>query len=321
MERAIATNDRRAASTEAELQSLRAKQLENDEAKSNLTAQRDDLERKLNSMSSKFRTYEEVVMTADRDRAILEDQVMKLKELAENEGMQRLKTDDAKRQLERELQNAQQRLVKQERISVDLQSDVESLTAQLGQSKALENKTTIEHVHTLEKAMKLQDRELLNAQTKLESSQQLIKTLEKTKARLTAELQDVGFAQHQDVAAQRAIDKKIASLEKNAKNVSESLDRERRAREVADATTRKVQGDLRIVQAQLQTAHSTLTNLEKSKKSLEGELASLAKGSSSPSFHSYSNIGSNPTGTHGKQHLLEQLERNTAEMADQMGAR
>jgi chromosome segregation ATPase len=133
-------------------------------------------------------------------------------------------------------------------------------------------------------------------------------------------VQDAHFATQQDTAAQRNVDKQIAQLQAQTKKATESLERERKAREAADSTLQKLRSELRQAQTQAQTAQTTADSLAKAKKNLEAELKNLAARSPSPTYQTYGNVGASSS-SGGRNRLLEELDRNSAEMADQMSAR
>lgn len=324
LEEALAHAHRQSASADAELQSARGKQADLERRLAAMTSNKEDLEVELQSASAQLRQQQDVALRAQRDRDSMEQQLTKAKSLLEEETLQRTTLEHVKIQSEKEMTAMQQRLARQERLCVDLQAELESLTKSLTQSRALENKTTIEHVHTLEKAMKFQDRQLAEAQSKLEDSQQLVRHLEKTKARLTGELQDVAFNSQQNTSASRREEHRTSHLEEAVARAQQSLDRERRAREVADASAEKMKGEMRSVQSQLQDALQRASHLEKTKANLQNELAGLAR---SPSPMPKSPSPSTPAPANGnvvngkKQQLLNELARNNSQMTDQIEAR
>lgn len=325
LEQTLTAAERRVATSDAELQSLRARQIEADTQIATLTSRRDDLERQLQNSTSQLRKQEDVALQAERERQSMEQQLTKVKSLLDQETKHRTGLEHAKARAERDFASMQQRLGRQEHLCAELQSELEATTKQLAESKALENKTTIEHVHTLEKAMKLQDRQLAEAQAKFEDVQQLNRTLEKTKSRLTAELQDVSFNTQQNTSATRSQEQQVAKLEQAVKKAQDSLDRERRAREVADTSSGKMKTELRNVQSQLQDALQRASHLEKTKTNLQNELNALAR-SPSPTFQTFGNVApqasNNGTVVNGKkQKLLDELARNNAQMSDQIDAR
>lgn len=319
----LSAANRLVASTENELKNIRVAKHEADQRISTLSDKCESLDQQLQHCREQLRQQEDVAFSSERERQSLAEQLTKVKSLLDAESKQKITLEHDKARSERDLSSLQQRLSRQERQCAELQNELDGISKALSDSRALENKTTIEHVHTLEKAMKVQDRQLADAQAKMEDAQQLIRALEKTKNRLTAELQDVAFATQHNTTTSRSKDRQVGKLEESVKKAQESLDRERRAREVADASTEKMKGEMRSLQVQLQDALSRASHLEKTKANLQHELNAASQRNTSPSFSAHKPASSsNGSVVNGKkQQLLDELAKNNAQMSDQIDQR
>ena len=72
------------------------------------------------------------------------------------------------------------------------------------QLESRQDKTIVEHVHVLEEAKRVTDRQLVDAQKELESQAAYIRSLEKAKTRLTNEAEDLARATEREHAMLRS---------------------------------------------------------------------------------------------------------------------
>jgi len=147
---------------------------------------------------------------------------------------------------------------------------------EIQQLRSKQDKTIVEHVHVLEEAKRVTDRQLAEAQLELQSQTAYIRSLEKTKARLTGEAEDFARDADRERAELRAKEKAARALEERATKALSEVEKERRAREAAEAQVRKLQIDLKNSQVQLSDAGQQIEIIQRSKSHLEAELATLA---------------------------------------------
>ena len=144
------------------------------------------------------------------------------------------------------------------------------------QLEAKQDKTIVEHVHVLEEAKRVTDRQLAEAQVELQKQAAYIRSLEKAKTRLTTEAEDLAREKANEEVAIRAKEKKARDQEAKAARALADFENERRAREAAEVHVRRLQNELRDTQAQVAEAEQRTLMVQKAKDNLEIELTRLA---------------------------------------------
>ena len=79
-----------------------------------------------------------------------------------------------------------------------------------------QDKTIVEHVHILEEAKHVTDRQLVEAQQELQKNVAYIRSLEKSKTRLTGEAEDLARETEQERVELRAKEKVVKAQEDRA---------------------------------------------------------------------------------------------------------
>ncbi|PVF93303.1 hypothetical protein CPB86DRAFT_715748 [Serendipita vermifera] len=147
---------------------------------------------------------------------------------------------------------------------------------QIKQLKANQNKTIVEHVHVLQEAKRVTDGQLEDALRELAAEQARTKALEKTKARLMGEAEDMVRQHEQELIALRSNEKNARSLEQKTSKAVADMEREKSLREVTESQSRRFQTELIEAQAQLSDLERQLQSTQRAKESLEAEISSLA---------------------------------------------
>lgn len=321
LEQSLATIERRSSARESELQTLQARHIELDTVVAHLQRQKEADERQISALKTQSIQATNRLADAENQHRVVSEQLSKLRSTMDAQNTAATKAEEGQRKVQRDLVDAQQRLKRQERVSIDLQATVESLTRELETSRNLESKTTIEHVHTLQEAMKVQDRQLAEAQRKIEQAQSDFRNLDKVRARLQNELQDARYQTQQDTSHTRGDLQKAQRLEQTVSDLKGKLDLERRAREAADSTSAKAKADLRGMQSQYHGLVERAESAERAKIALEKELKALSQRPTSPTYTTFANVGTGPQVSAGRKQILDQLARNNSDLTDQMGAR
>jgi chromosome segregation ATPase len=123
----------------------------------------------------------------------------------ETENKQRLKLEDDQLKRESELTTLRDRLGRTERELLKVGTDFEAIDAEVRLLRSRENKTIVEHVHVLEAAKRLTDRQLAEAKLELQSLTVYVKSLEKTKARDAEDLSRQGERERAAVRNQESV--------------------------------------------------------------------------------------------------------------------
>lgn len=198
----------------------------------------------------------------DQTRQHLDEEKLKRTQLEKHTANQKtelIKLKDLKVKLERELNKAL--------------DDLKAREWEVKQLESKQDKTIVEHVHVLEEAKRVTDRQLSEAQAELQKSAAYIRSLEKAKARLTGETEDLTREVERE---SRARDRATRAQEEKAnKAIAEAMDA-KRATEAAQLKARRLQSELQIANDQLAEIHQQLASSEKSKNNLEAELSTLA---------------------------------------------
>ncbi|RDX42040.1 hypothetical protein OH76DRAFT_150576 [Lentinus brumalis] len=161
-------------------------------------------------------------------------------------------------------------------------TDLKKAEWEVKQLEAKQDKTIVEHVHVLEEAKRVTDRQLAEAQVELQKQAAYIRSLEKAKARLTTEAEDLAREKSNEELAIRTKEKKARDQEAKAARALADLENERRAREAAEVYVRRLQNELKDSQAQVAEAEQRMIGIQKAKDNLEIELTRLADETEAP---------------------------------------
>jgi myosin heavy chain 9/10/11/14 len=144
------------------------------------------------------------------------------------------------------------------------------------QLESRQDKTIVEHVHVLEEAKRVTDRQLADAQRELQKNQSYIRSLEKAKSRLAGEAEDLVRETERERVELRAREKSARTQEERASRALIEIERERKARESVEAHNRKLQNELLNSHNLYADLSQQLSLVQQSKDTLEAELARLA---------------------------------------------
>ena len=157
-----------------------------------------------------------------------------------------------------------------------LLTELKSREWEVKQLESRQDKTIVEHVHVLEEAKRVTDRQLADAQKELESQAAYIRSLEKAKTRLTNEAEDLVRATEKEHAELRSKEKAVRAQEALAKKAALEAELERKNREALEVHVRRLQEDLQATRDQVADATQQFLSMQRSKDELEAELARLA---------------------------------------------
>ena len=197
---------------------------------------------------------------------------------------QQLHAETAKyAQLEKVASRQKAELIQLQDKNANFDREVNKLLTELKRSewevKQLESrqdKTIVEHVHVLEEAKRVTDRQLADAQKELESQAVYIRSLEKAKARLTNEVEDLARVTEKEHLVLRTNEKATRAQEALVKKAVLEAELERKNRQVSEANVRRLQEDLQATQKQVAEVTQQFLSMQQSKDELEVELARVA---------------------------------------------
>lgn len=237
------------------------------------------LERQLASAQAKVEDYEEAVIQLEREKSNWVRQMEQTRQQLDDEKAKRQQLEKHASTQKAEIIRLKDRNIKLDR---ELNKALDNLKAREWEVKQLESrqdKTIVEHVHVLEEAKRVTDRQLSEAQAELQKNISYIRSLEKAKARLATEAEDLSHAAEQE---SRSRDKAARAAEEKANRaIAETLDA-KRAKEAAEIQARRNQNELQTAKDQIAFLGQQLATVQKSKGNLESELSTLADEAATP---------------------------------------
>jgi myosin heavy chain 9/10/11/14 len=199
-----------------------------------------------------------------------------LRKQLEAESARRAQLDQVNSNHHVEIVKYKDRTAKLERDLNKSLNDLHARDWEVSQLRSKQDKTIVEHVHVLEEAKKVTDRQLAEAQLELQNQTAYIRSLEKTKTRLSGEAEDLARDAERERAELRAKEKAARAQEERATRALLEVEKERKAREAAEGHARRLQSELSNSQNQLADASQQIDVIQRSKTHLETELATLA---------------------------------------------
>jgi myosin protein heavy chain len=154
--------------------------------------------------------------------------------------------------------------------------DLKSREWEVKQLEGRQDKTIVEHVHVLEEAKRLTDRQLADTQLELKKNEDYIRSLEKAKSRLMREAEDMARETAREHVESRTKEKTGKVQEERATRALADLERERQAREAAELQSRRLQNELQNTRHQVADLSGQLDAMQRSKNALEDELSKMA---------------------------------------------
>ena len=241
------------------------------------------MERKLATAQSKYQDFEDVVLQLERDKAANDRHL--------DANRKQLETEAAKRkQLEHSVTTQKAEIIRLKDINIKFERDLNKALTDLKareweikQLEAKQDKKIVEHVHVLEEAKRVTDKQLAEAQVELQKQTAYIRSLEKSKTRLASEAEDLNREREKEQAELRALTKNARLQEEIAARAVAELEKEKRARETVDLQSRRAQNELQIAKTQIEDVSHQLVTVQKAKDNLEVELTRLADEADAPS--------------------------------------
>lgn len=231
------------------------------------------LERHVSSAQAKIDDYEEAVIQLEREKSNWVRQMEQTRQQLEDEKTKR-------QQLEKHAQTQKSEIIKLKdrniKLDRELNKALDNLKAREWEVKQLESrqdKTIVEHVHVLEEAKRVTDRQLAEAHVELQKNATYIRSLEKAKAKLASEAEDLSREAELET---RARDKDIRAFEDKANRALAEALEARHEKDVAELQAKRSQAELQNMRDQVDHLEQQLSAAQKSKNTLEAELTTLA---------------------------------------------
>ncbi|KAJ7232083.1 P-loop containing nucleoside triphosphate hydrolase protein [Mycena rebaudengoi] len=263
-------------SMESELQSLHTRQNDSESQLTETRQAKEALERQLAAAQGKYHNVEDLVLQLERDKGTHDRELEATRKQLERESSKRSQLEQTISSHKAELTKLKERNVK---LDSDLNKALTELKAREWEVKQLESrtdKTIVEHVHVLEEAKRVTDRQLAAAEAELAKNAAYIRSLENAKTRLAGEAEDLVRETERERIELRTKEKAARSQEDRAAKALADIEKERKGKEGAELQTRRLQNDLQNAQRQIEKLTQELSLAKRSKDDLEMEVDRLA---------------------------------------------
>ncbi|KAI0319703.1 nonmuscle myosin heavy chain b [Amylostereum chailletii] len=282
-ETSLADVEKAKRSMESELQAIRSRQIDVDGQLAEVQKAKESLERQLSAATTKYQDFEDTALQLEREKATQDRHLEALRQQLEAETTKREKLEKLASSQKAEIIQLRDRVTKFDRDLNKTLTDLKNREWDVKQLESRQDKTIVEHVHVLEEAKRVTDRQLADAQKELEAQLVYIKSLEKAKANLTGQAEDLARATEQEHMQFRAKEKAAKSLEEREKRALREAENQRKGREAAEAHIRKLQSEVQTSHDQIADVTQQCRAMQRAKDNLETELARLADETEGPS--------------------------------------
>lgn len=191
-----------------------------------------------------------------------------------------LETESAKRtQLEKTASTQKSEIAKLKERNLKFEKDLNKTITELKEREwevkqllSKQDKTIVEHVHVLEEAKRVTDRQLADAQKELQKNAVYIRSLLQAKSKMSGEAEDLALKTESEL---RSKENEIKAQGKKLAAALTQSEKERRSKEESELQTTRVQRELQQVRQQADDLAEQLVAVKRSKDALEGELDRL----------------------------------------------
>ena len=240
------------------------------------------MDRQLASAQAKHQDFEDAVLQIEREKASWVRQMESVRKQVEAETSRRTQVEQAAKLQHREVAQLKERFTKLELDHKKALDDLHQRDWEVSQLRSKQDKTIVEHVHVLEEAKRVTDRQLAVAQQELKDLTAYVKSLEKAKTRLIGDAEDLTRQTERERLELKAKEKAAKAQEQLALRAREDVENERKAREAAELRARRAESELKNMQSHLADTQRQLETSKRSKAQLEDELASLVNDGDTP---------------------------------------
>lgn len=332
---AAAEKAKREAHSELSIRQERVSSAES--ALSSQKAARSELEKQVSSMQSELQDVEDALCECERSQKAWQKQAEELGARLDAESSARQRAEASVKRDQASADAAKRELAAKEKEHVKLRDEHALVCANLKKAQSMSNKTIVEHVHVLREAKNKTDGQLAEAQIELEKISRMNASLEKIKARLMSENEDLtrenarlsrqNGGQHlptttygnfgqggaADKAALRQYESKVAELTTVTREArrerDEALSKERRSQLSLETTREQYEARIIELERQLETSHMAHSNTYHN-------LQDLVKESSRSDASAVSSASSGPESPFKKRLLKELQDGHQALEAD-----
>jgi myosin protein heavy chain len=234
------------------------------------------LDRQLANALARTQEFEDTMLQLEREKATHDRQMEAARMQLDTESARNAKLDAQVSSQKAELIRVRDRAAKLDRELNKALTDLKHREWEVTQLESKQDKTIVEHVHVLEEAKRVTDRQLAEAQTELQKNATYIRSLEKSKTRLAGEVEDLARQAEREGVDLRSKEKAARSLEEKTSKALAEAEAARRAREFSEQQSRRIQSELQKAHEQNQDLSAEILAVQRSKDNLEMELMRLA---------------------------------------------
>ena len=225
--------------------------------------------------NSKHQDFEDAVLQIERQKAVWVRQMDALKQQLDTETGKRTQIEQAAKLQKREFNEHKDRLLKLERDLKKALDDLSQRDWEVQQLRSKQDKTIVEHVHVLEEAKRVTDRQLADTQKELVDMNSYVKSLEKAKSRLTLDAEDLTRQTERERLEIRSREKSARVQDETVTKLQQDAEAARKAKDVAELATRRAESEAKNLLSQIGVLQQQLSTADRSKAQLEREMASL----------------------------------------------
>ncbi|CAO3569449.1 unnamed protein product [Mortierella alpina] len=276
--------------TTNELQVSRNRETELESALDQERLTKESYLRQLGTANSRNDDTNERLVRLERDKASSQKQLDMLREELEEEIQRRKQAESGRRELEMELEDLRRLREEDEVCKAEFVRKTSTQAAELDEIKFKYQSEALERTTELEEAKKRLEKTVAELQVRNDEITMSASNVEKSKARLTAEVEDLRHELERDHAVARAAEKMAKAMEIQLSQVKEQAQVERHHRELAESNARKLQTGIDSLNQDLESKNQQITSLSRSKAELEKELGSLINDTSGRSAHEVEKI-------------------------------
>ncbi|CAK5274213.1 unnamed protein product [Mycena citricolor] len=243
---------------------------------------RERAERQLTVAQSKYHEIEDVMLQMERDKGATDRQLESLRKQLEAESAKRAKLEKAAASHHQEVTQLKEKNGQLDGELGKALNHVKALETEAKQFESKHHTTIVEHVHVLEEAKRVTDRELADAKAEVERNKAYIKSLEKAKQRLTGETEDLIRETERERIELQTKERTVRAQEEKMSKALANADRDRKDKDAAELQARRLQIDLQSMQRQIDDLTTQLNEHRQSRSKLDSDLDQLIDGSGGP---------------------------------------
>jgi myosin protein heavy chain len=212
------------------------------------------------------------VLNFERDQEARVTELDTARKQLESESARRVQLEKTTSTQKAELATVKERNANLEKELNKTKTDLKAREWDVKQLLSKQDKTIVEHVHVLEEAKRVTDKQLQEAQLELKRNNAYILSLRQSKAKASGEFEDLSLKFEKEL---RAKEQELRAQEKRTAEALSLFEKERRGKEEAELQIHRVLRELQQTGQQAEELAEQLSATTRSKEALENELERL----------------------------------------------